>query len=305
MLDFAVILGEFQRISLDIIRNLSGTVGNVMFFLAIIDLTLSMFYDKSEGVDIFWTIFLKILLYGFFIYLLNNYAYLVGVIEKGFIQLGNVATGDGRGTSLNANPGAILSGTIDQLVIPLVFSVAASTGLDLMGIESIPMTLLILVSGIALTAGATAITIVFVFIKFYLTSAVTIITLAFGVFSKSKDVALKGITGLLSSGIELTLTVIVFNFVMTYYDKYVSSGLKDAAGKPVGLLNVLLIVLFFFLLINRVPSMVGTILSGSISSLGISGGVAAMGMSALKQGASAAYKATNDMFDSYKNATGK
>lgn len=303
MLDFAIILFEFKNISLNIIQNLSGTVGNVMYYLAIIDLTLSMLFNKDEDLNIFYSIFGKILLYGFFIYLLNNYSYIIEIFEKGFIQLGNVATGNGRGTSLTFNPGEIFLDTMDLLVVPIVAGGGASILMDFAGIESLPAVLMFTSFAIALTAGATSLTIMFVFIKFYLTSAITILTLSFGVFSKSKDIALKGLIGLFSQGIELTFTVIVFNFITKFYKLYILNGLSGASGNPIGLLNVLVIIIFFFLLVKRIPIMVSTVLSGSISSMGIGSGFSSMAVNSMKQGANSAGNTVKSTIDAYKNAT--
>lgn len=302
-MDFVIILLEFKNISLNIIKNLSGTVGNVMYYLAIIDLTLSMLFNKDEDINIFYSIFGKILLYGFFIYLLKNYAYIIEIFEKGFIQLGNVATGNGRGTSLTFNPGEIFSDTIQLLVVPIIAGGGASILMDLAGVESLPSVIMFTSFGIVLTAGATSLIIMFVFIKFYLTSAVTILTLSFGVFSKSKDIALKGLIGLLSQGIELTFTVIVFNFITKFYKQYILNGLKGVDGQPVALLNILVIMIFFFMLVKRIPLMVSTVLSGSISSMGVGSGVSSMASNALKQGASTASNTVKSTIDAYKNAT--
>lgn len=302
-MDFAIILLEFKNISLNIIQNLSGTVGTVMYYLAVIDLTLSMLFNKDEDINIFYSIFGKVLLYGFFIYLLKNYAYIIEIFEKGFVQLGNVATGNGRGTNLTFNPGEIFSDTMALLVVPIIAGGGASILMDLAGVESLPAIIMFTSFGIVLTAGATSLIIMFVFIKFYLTSAVTILTLAFGVFSKSKDIALKGLVGLFSQGIELTFTVIVFNFITKFYKQYILNGLKGVDGQPVALLNILVIMIFFFMLVKRIPLMVSTVLSGSISSMGVGSGAGSMASNALKQGASAASNTVKSTIDAYKNAT--
>lgn len=302
-MDFTIILSEFHNISINIIKNLSQTVGNMMYFLALIDLSLSMLFNKDEDLNIFYTVFKKILLYGFFIYLLKNYAYIINVFEKGFIQLGNVATGSGRGSSLTFNPGEMFSDTMKMLVVPIIAGGGSSILMDLAGIESLPMIIMLTSFGIALTAGATSLALMFVFIKFYLTSAITIITLAFGVFSKSKDIALKGLIGLFSQGIELTFTVIVFNFITKFYKQYILNSLNGVSGQPIGLLNILIIIIFFFLLVKKIPLMVSTVLSGSISSMGIGNGMSSMAGNALKQGASTAGQTVKSTIDAYKNAT--
>ncbi|MGL4976792.1 MAG: type IV secretion system protein [Cetobacterium sp.] len=268
ILDFLVIINEFKNLGISIITNLTPTVKSMLYIFLMLDLTLSMLFNEDDGLNIFLTLVKKILLYGFFIWVINEYTYIVKTVIDGFVQLGNLASLGVASKSLESSPGMVFSLVMSKIT-PIFLSVSAGAlAMDLALIESLPITLFLLGSSLGIVAGLIALEIIIVFIKFYLTTALAFVLMPFGVFSKTRDIATKGLHSLLSQGIEIMVAVIIVNFFNKYIENFLI--LESIDGKsPIGIINNLVVVIFFFLLITRIPIIVSTLLTGSITNLSL------------------------------------
>lgn len=263
-----MVIGEFKNLSTSIINNLTPTVKSMLYIFLMLDLTLSMLFNEDDGMGIFITLMKKILLYGFFIWIITKYGYIIKTVLEGFIQLGNLASIGVASKSLETSPGIVFS-LIMSKITPIFLAVSAGAlAMDLALIESLPITLFLLGSSLGIVAGLIALEIVIIFIKFYLTTALAFILMPFGVFSKTREVATKGLHSLLSQGVEIMVAVIIINFFNRYIENFLMLDSIDDKN-PIGLINNLVIVIFFFLLITRIPIIVSTLLTGSISNLSL------------------------------------
>lgn len=263
-----MVIGEFKNLSTSIINNLTPTVKSMLYIFLMLDLTLSMLFNEDDGMGIFITLMKKILLYGFFIWLITKYGYIIKTVLDGFIQLGNLASIGVASKSLETSPGVVFSLVMSKIT-PIFLTVSAGAlAMDLALIESLPITLFLLGSSLGIVAGLIALEIVIIFIKFYLTTALAFVLMPFGVFSKTREVATKGLHSLLSQGVEIMVAVIIINFFNKYIENFLILDSIDDKN-PIGLINNLVIVIFFFLLITRIPIIVSTLLTGSISNLSL------------------------------------
>ncbi|MGL5593428.1 MAG: type IV secretion system protein, partial [Cetobacterium sp.] len=66
--------------STSIINNLTPTVKSMLYIFLMLDLTLSMLFNEDDGMGIFITLMKKILLYGFFIWIITRYGYIIKTV---------------------------------------------------------------------------------------------------------------------------------------------------------------------------------------------------------------------------------
>ncbi|MGL5901863.1 MAG: type IV secretion system protein [Cetobacterium sp.] len=263
-----MIINEFKNLGVSIVNNLTPTVKSMLYIFLMLDLTLSMLFNEDDGLGIFITLVKKVLLYGFFIWVVSQYSYIIKTVLDGFIQLGNLASIGVASKSLESSPGLVFSLVMSKIT-PIFLSVSAGAlAMDLALIESLPVTLFLLGSSLGIVAGLIALEIIIIFIKFYLTTALAFVLMPFGVFSKTREIATKGLHSLLSQGVEIMVAVIIINFFNRYIENFLI--LESIDGKsPIGLINNLVVVIFFFLLITRIPVIVSTLLTGSITNLSL------------------------------------
>ncbi|MGL5903484.1 MAG: type IV secretion system protein, partial [Cetobacterium sp.] len=67
-----MVIDEFKNLNTSIINNLSPTIKSMLYIFLMLDLTLSMLFNEDDGLGIFITLMKKILLYGFFIWIITK-----------------------------------------------------------------------------------------------------------------------------------------------------------------------------------------------------------------------------------------
>jgi P-type conjugative transfer protein trbL len=121
-----------------------------------------------------------------------------------------------------------------------------------------------------------------IFVKFYLVSGFAYILMPFGVFSKTKDIALKGLNGLFSQAIEIFVLVVILNLAASFQNgdwaKIMNLPMDTLESIKENLFTKFAILVFLFLLINKAGSIASAILAGSIASIGIGADTGARGL---------------------------
>ena len=211
-IDAAAILTATKTFAEGMIKNLNPTVMNLLSSFLIIDLTLSFLFDESEGLNIFIKLLKKVLYYGFFIWIIQEYGTLIFEnLMGGAIQLGNVASGKGASTEINVE--LLEKFGIDAADIAGLM--AAGTGsiiLDIFGVEAMATVMLLASVGYLMFFVMLYVQILVTFVKFYLISGYAYILIPFGVLNKTKDIALKALNGLFSQAIEIFVLIVILNF---------------------------------------------------------------------------------------------
>lgn len=299
-MDFTEIIKEFQNVNVTMVRNLTDTSLRMIYYMIIIDITLTFLFVEEEGMNIFIKLLRKILIYGFFIYLIKDFSSIVDILLKGFIQLGNLSTLGVSSTELTVSPGVVFEDLSDFIKGILLVS-GATVGLDaipIVSIESVPTAVLIFTFFLAIGALFIGIEITVSFVKFFIVTATAIILMPFGAFKTTQDIALKGLHGLFAQGIEIMFITIILNF----YKKYRNSIFFPTDTGDIELFTViysLTIMILFVFMMTKIPTFVSTLLSGSISSLGITNprtaqslaGKAGMGVKGMSNISSSAFNA--------------
>ena len=294
----------FKDQSVLIIERLQPTCLRVIFSLMIIDLTLDMLFDQSDE-NIFLKFIRKIMLYGAYITFINQYSVLVNdYILKGFIQLGNyIATGS-TSTDFITSPTKLVSDILVWLFPILTTAKFGQMGLDILGIESIPIGLMglsLFLIGLALRI---AVSMIMSFAKFYIISSCGIILLPFAVFSVTSDLGKKVLGMLIKQGVNLVVIVLVINMM--------GESLKFE-GK-IGIMSLILYIgkiFVWYCMMSETDTIVNEIFNGNIvGGFGrYGGGVQNHGLRGMR-GAIRSYKqgpgmvnSIKGLVSSYKNST--
>lgn len=123
--------------------------------------------------------------------------------------------------------------------------------------------------------------IVITFVKFYLVAGYAFILIPFGVFEKTKDIAMKALNGLFSQAIEIFVLTVILNLASYFQDTKWSSvinlPLSSMKDIKANLLTKFAILIFLYLLINKAGAIASSLLSGAIASLGIGAEAGARG----------------------------
>ncbi len=262
------------------IRNLRPTVTALLGSFLIIDLVLSFMFDESEDLNIFIKLIKKILYYGFFIWIIQDYSNLIfKTLMGGAIQLGNVAAGKGASTSINIE--LISKFGIDMGDLKAAFGVGlAGTLLDILGVESVTTVMLMGAMGYIIFFIMLYVQILTIFVKFYLIGGFAFILMPFGVFTKTKDITLKALNGLFSNAIEIFVLVVILNLAANFMDGAFSETVKSSVAEKAlkeNIWNKAAILAFMFLLINKAGALSSALLSGAIASIGIGANAGARG----------------------------
>ena len=281
-LDAAAILAFIKNFAENMIKNLNPIVMSLLSSFLIIDLTLSFLFDESDGMNIFIKLIKKVLYYGFFIWIIQEYANIVfHSLMGGAIQLANVASGKGAATSVSLDLIAKFGVDTGDLVGSFALGVTA-LAIDFAGVESGTPVLLMGVLGYLVFFMMLYVQILTAFAKFYLVSGYAFILIPFGVFEKTKDIALKALNGLFGQAIELFVLVVLLNLTEMLMDGPLSStiGMKldGYAAIKSNLFTKVGVLMFLFLTINRAGTIASALLSGAIASIGIGAEAGARGL---------------------------
>ena len=213
-IDANAILTATKAFAEGMIKNLNPTVMNLLSSFLIIDLTLSFLFDESEGLNIFIKLIKKVLYYGFFIWIIQEYGTLIFEnLMGGAIQLGNVAAGKGSSTEINVE--LLEKFGIDASDIAgLMAAGAGSVILDIFGVEAMATVMLLAAVGYLMFFVMLYVQILVTFVKFYLIAGYAYILIPFGVLNKTKDIALKALNGLFSQAIEIFVLIVILNLAV-------------------------------------------------------------------------------------------
>ncbi|EEO40300.1 MULTISPECIES: type IV secretion system protein [Fusobacterium] len=280
-IDANAILTATKAFAEGMIKNLNPTVMNLLSSFLIIDLTLSFLFDESEGLNIFIKLIKKVLYYGFFIWIIQEYGTLIFEnLMGGAIQLGNVAAGKGSSTEINVE--LLEKFGIDASDIAgLMAAGAGSVILDIFGVEAMATVMLLAAVGYLMFFVMLYVQILVTFVKFYLIAGYAYILIPFGVLNKTKDIALKALNGLFSQAIEIFVLIVILNLAVfiqeTKWSSIISLPMNSLEAIKANLFTKFAILMFLYLLINKAGSIASSLLSGAIASIGIGAEAGARG----------------------------
>jgi type IV secretion system protein TrbL len=230
----------------------------------------------------------KILIIGFFIWLINDYPMIVESLIEGFVYMGLKASGDNITIQHFFDPSLIASYGI-EVTAPILDEVSVWQPLQAIvaGISSLIILLCYFIIAIQITVAV---------LEFYISAVLALVLIPFGVLKKTSFLGEKAIGAVISQGVKL----MVLAFVMGIISPILSSMPipKDGMGLN-EIFSLVFMCLFFVMIVWQAPAIAAGLMSGAptlnagtaVASAGAGG--AAIGAAAMtaSSGAGGAMKA--------------
>ena len=196
-----------------------GIIGSLM----VLDLVLHYLFNQE---DIFLTLVKKVLIYGFFLWLIQDYDNVV--LQKflnGCIEIGNRTVGI-NSIKLMVSPLYFFLRTLSLTAPAFAIGTTGAVALDtLLGLESIPIALMFLLVGMFLSALLLSYEIGMMLVEFYAVAVYAIVLLPFGVFKKTRFLAEKALGAIFGQGIKIMIMTSLLNFFDKAWKEYIETAL--------------------------------------------------------------------------------
>ena len=270
-----------------------GIIGSLM----VLDLVLHYMFNQE---DIFLTLIKKILIYGFFLWLIQDYDNVVlRQFLNGCIEIGNRTVGL-NSVKLVVSPLYFFLRTLSLTAPAFAIGTTGAVALDtLLQLESIPIALMFLLIGMFLSALLLSYEIGMMLVEFYSVAVYAIVLLPFGVFKKTRFLAEKALGAIFGQGIKVMIMTSLLNFFDKAWKNYIETSLSAFSILSWKEMVVsIFVIIFLWGTIKRVPAIVHALLSGS-ASMGSSGNAVIGGIAGASFGAG-----LNIMRESYNQAGG-
>ncbi|MFN3511860.1 MAG: P-type conjugative transfer protein TrbL [Phenylobacterium sp.] len=260
---------------------LQGPVNGVFgLMIALVVALTGIQWALSSNREVLAAGFGKILLIGFFAYLINDWERLSLLIQSGFVDIGLRAGGGGLSRGDFLNPGAILHEGW-RIVKALGETPApVENPIDVMGNLTDALVLGLAMIGIMLAFAVLALQIIVTLLEFKIVTLGGFVLLPFGIWSKSAFLAERPLGFVVASGLKVLALAIVVSGARSVFDQLQPSanpGLQEA-------LAILSASLLLAMLAIFVPNLAAALVTGG-PALGAgaaaTGGLAVAGAGAL------------------------
>lgn len=202
--------------------------------------------------------FSKILLIGFFAYLINDWQGLSETLYAGFIELGLLAGGSSLSARDFLNPGAIIE-TGWEIVRAIGESPqAASSALDVLGNMVDALIFAFAMLGIMIAFAILAIQIVVALLEFKIVTLAGFVLLPFGIWSKSAFLAERPLGYVISAGLKILALALIVSGAQAVFDQLTPSPDADIYEA----LTVLTASLMLAMLAIFIPNLAASLITG-------------------------------------------
>jgi type IV secretion system protein TrbL len=261
---------------------IAGPVQGVLATLVVISITLSaILWAIDETQNIMAALIRKILLIGFFAWLVTNWHSLTLTVINGFAKLGLQASGGGSiGDFTRAPTKAVEAGL--SVVIDLIKYIGelAQQNAGFGALMHIDMIIVAAVAaiGILLAFIILAIEIAVTIIEFYIVTLIAFVVVPFGVLSQTSFLAEKAIGYVVSVGFKFMALAVIAGVGINIFETYTLSPQPTVAEEA----GLLLSAIFLMMLSLKVPTIAGAMISGGPQ---LNAGGALMGAAGVAAGA--------------------
>jgi type IV secretion system protein TrbL len=204
--------------------SVAGAVNALFALMIVLVVALTgIYWALSENRAALSSAFSKILLIGFFAYLINDWQALSETLYSGFIELGLMAGGGSISAAEFLNPGAVIETGWD-IVNRLGENPAHEAGaLDIVGnlIDGLMFALAML--GITIAFAILAIQIVMALIEFKIVTLAGFVLLPFGIWSKSAFMAERPPGYVVSSGLKVLAVALIVSGAQALFGRLIPS----------------------------------------------------------------------------------
>lgn len=261
---------------------ISGDVQTILGTLVVISIVLTaIMWAIDETQNVLGPLVRKILLVGFFAWLVGNWHSLSVTVVTGFEQLGLRAGGGASiGDFMSAPTRSVEAGFKIFLQIIQYIGQLASQNAGFGALQHIDMILVAAVAaiGILLAFIVLAIEIAITIIEFHLVTLIAFVTVPFGVLTQTSFLAERAIGYVVSVGLKFMALGVILGIGLNIFNTYTLSP-EPTVPEECGLL---LAAVFLMMLALKIPSIAGALISGGPQ---LNAGGALMGAAGVAAGA--------------------
>lgn len=242
---------------------LAPDVAYLTAFLVGIDVVLAgVFWAMGPENNILGTFVKKVLYVGFFAFVLNNFAFLSGIIFESFAQLGLVATGTTLTAADLLRPGFV-AGIGFTAAHPLLEEIGDLSGPVSFFVNIAPIVILFLAWVITLFAFfLIAIQLFVTIIEFKLTTLAGFVLVPFALWNKTSFLAEKVLGNVIASGVKLMVLAVIVGIGSTLFAS-VTAGITPGAVTLEEAATIILASLALFALGIFGPGVAAGLVSGA------------------------------------------
>lgn len=276
---------------------IAGEVQTVLAILVVISITLTaVLWAIDETQNVLAPLVRKILLIGFFSWLVTNWHSLSLTVVNGFAKLGLQASGGGSIGDFTKAPTKAVEAGLSVVVdlIKYIGDLAQQNG-GFGALMHLDMIIVAAVSaiGILLAFIILAIEIAVTIIEFYIVTLIAFVVVPFGVLSQTSFLAEKAIGYVISVGFKFIALAVIAGIGINIFETYTLSAQPTVAEEA----GLLLSAIFLMMLSLKVPSIAGAIISGGpqlntgsalMGAAGVAAGAAGVGLAARSIGGAVA-----------------
>ena len=291
---------------------ISGDVQTVLGTLVVISIVITaLLWAIDENQNVLASFVRKVLLIGFFAWLVTQWHALSQTVVDGFVSLGLKAGGGvmAMGDFLNS-PSKIVFQGIKVCVGLFDYTHLMAPGpVEFFAhLDTILMALIACI-GVLISFVFLAIEITIVVIEFHIVTLIAFVTIPFGILTQTSFLSERAIGYVVSVGIKLMALAIVVSIGSTIFNTYTVSATPDI-NEDVGLLLGAVVMVMLAL---KIPSIAGALISGGpqlnlggavMGAAGVAAGVAGVGLAARMAGGAVAQVAGGQKVASAKAAAG-
>jgi type IV secretion system protein TrbL len=279
---------------------IQGDVAGTLAALVVISITITaLLWAIDENQNVLASLVRKVLLVGFFAFLVTQWASLTKTVVNGFAALGLKAGGGAMSLAdFTTSPSKIVISGIEVVKGLMLYVKEVAPGpIEFFAHIDVVLMALVAAIGILIAFVILAIEIVVTIIEFHIVTLIAFVTVPFGVLTQTSFMSERAIGYVISVGIKLMALAIVVSLGTTVFDSYTVSAAPDI-NEDVGLLLGAVVMVMLAL---KIPAIAGALISGGpqlnagsalMGAAGVAAGVAGVGLAARMAGGAIAQGAT-------------
>jgi type IV secretion system protein TrbL len=275
---------------------ISGDVQKVLATLVVISIvTTAILWAIDENQNVLASLVRKVLLIGFFVWLVAQWHTLSQTVVAGFASLGLKAGGGAMnlGDFLNSPSKIVMKGIAVCVSLFDYIQKLAPGPVEFFAHFATILMALIACIGVLLAFVLLAIEVTVVVIEFHIVTLIAFVTVPFGILTQTSFLSERAIGYVVSVGIKLMALAIVISIGSNIFNGYTVSSDPDIY-EEVGLLLAAVVLLMLAL---KIPAIAGALISGGpqlsagsavAGAAGIAAGVAGIGLAGRMAGGAVA-----------------
>lgn len=259
---------------------ISGDVQGVLATLVVISIVLSaIMWAIDETQNVLAPFVRKILLIGFFAWLVTNWHSLTLVVINGFTKLGLKASNGGSVGDFTQAPTRSVEAGLEVVVILIKYiGDLAQQNAGFGALQHIDMIIVAAVAaiGIMLAFIVLAIEIAITIIEFYIVTLIAFVVVPFGVLTHTSFLAERSIGYVISVGFKFMALAVIAGIGINIFETFTLSAEPTVAEEA----GLLLSAIFLMMLALKIPAIAGAMISGGPQLSAGSGLMGAAGVAA-------------------------